>query len=62
VVGVAAYRPRVPNGVGVVAAVQGVALQGRGWPHRTGSDGDGAPAVLTSRFDPVESREGGSRV
>jgi hypothetical protein len=48
--------------VPVVVAVPGVALQGRGWPHRTDSDGDGAPAGLTSRFDPVESREKGSRV
>jgi hypothetical protein len=32
----------------------GVALQGRGWPHRTDSDGDGAPTGLTSQFDPVE--------
>jgi hypothetical protein len=55
-------RPRVLNGVGVVAAVHGVALQGRGWPHRTDSDGDGAPASLTSRSDPAESREEGSRV
>jgi hypothetical protein len=36
-----------------------VAQQGRGWPH---SDGDGAPAGLTSLFDPAESREEGSRV
>jgi hypothetical protein len=62
VAGVAASRPRVLNSVGVVAAVHGVALQGRGWPHRTDSDGDGAPAGLTSRFDPTESREEGSRV
>jgi hypothetical protein len=55
-------RPRVLNSVKVVVAVPGVALQGRGWPHRTDSDGDGAPAGLTSRFDPVESREKGSRV
>jgi hypothetical protein len=59
---VAASRPRVPNGVGVVAAVHDVALQGRGWLHRTDSDGDGAPAGLTSRSDPAESREEGSRV
>jgi hypothetical protein len=39
-----------------------VAQQGRGWPHKIDNDGDGAPAGLTSRFDPVESREGGSRV
>jgi hypothetical protein len=50
------------NSVGVVAAVHGVALQGRGWPHRTDSAGDGAPAGLTSRSDPAESREEGSRV
>jgi hypothetical protein len=62
VAGVAASRPRVPDSVGVVVVVHGVALQGRGWPHRTDSDGDGAPASLTSRFDPVESREEGSRV
>jgi hypothetical protein len=59
---VAASRPHVLNSVGVVAAVHGVALQGWGWPHRTDSDGDGAPAGLTSRFDPAESREEGSRV
>jgi hypothetical protein len=50
-VGVAASRPRVPNSVGVVATVHGVALQGRGWPHRTDSDGDGAPAGLTEGSD-----------
>jgi hypothetical protein len=61
-VGVAASRPRVLNGAGVAVAVPGVALQGWGWPHRTDSDGDGAPAGLTSRFDPAESREKGSRV
>jgi hypothetical protein len=54
VAGVAASRPRVPNSVGVVAAMHGVALQGRGWPHRTDSDGDGAPAALMSRSDPAE--------
>jgi hypothetical protein len=59
---VAASRPRILNNVGVVAAVHGVALQGRGWPHKTDSDRDGAPAGLTSRFDPAESREEGSRV
>jgi hypothetical protein len=53
---------RVLNSIGAVVAVRGVAQQGRGWPHRTDSDGDGAPAGLTSRFDPVESREEGSRV
>jgi hypothetical protein len=42
--------------------VPGVALQGRGWPHRIDSDGDGAPAGLTSRFDPAEQRKEGSRV
>jgi hypothetical protein len=52
----------VLNSVGVVAVVHDVALQGRGWPHRTDSDGDGAPTSLTSRFDPAESREEGSRV
>jgi hypothetical protein len=62
VAGVAASRPRAPNSVGVVVAVHGVALQERGWPHRTDSDGDGAPAGLTSRIDPAESREEGSRV
>jgi hypothetical protein len=39
VAGVAASRPRVPNCAGVVAAVRGVAQQGRGWPHRVDSDG-----------------------
>jgi hypothetical protein len=58
----AASRPLVLNSVGVGAAVHGVALQGRGWPHRTDNDGDGAPAGLTSWFDPAESREEGSRV
>jgi hypothetical protein len=51
---VAASRPRVINSVGVVVAVLGVTLQGRGWPHRTDSDGDGAPAGLTSQLDPAE--------
>jgi hypothetical protein len=55
-------RPGVLNSAGVVVAVSGVALQGWGWPHRTDNDGDGAPAGLTSRFDPAESREKGSRV
>jgi hypothetical protein len=55
-------RPRVFNSAGVVVAVPGVALQGRGWPHRTDGDGDGAPAGLTSWFDPAESREKGLRV
>jgi hypothetical protein len=59
---VAASRPRVPNSVDVVVAVRGVAQQGRGWPHRIDSDGDGAPAGLTSWFGPAESREEGSRV
>jgi hypothetical protein len=36
--------PRVLNSVGVVVAVRGVAQQGRGWPHRVDSEGDGAPA------------------
>jgi hypothetical protein len=62
VAGVAASRPRVLNSVGAVVAVRGVAQQGRGWPRRIDSDGDGAPAGLTSRFDPAESREEGSRV
>jgi hypothetical protein len=57
-----ASHPRVLNSVGVVVAVRGVAQQGQGWPYRTDSDGDGAPAGQTSRFDPVESREEGSRV
>jgi hypothetical protein len=47
---------------GVVAAVPGVVLQARGRPHRTNSGGDGAPAGLTSRFDPADSRGKGSRV
>jgi hypothetical protein len=50
----AASHPRMLNSVGVVVAVRGVAQQGRGWPHRTDSDGDGTPAGLTSRFDPAE--------
>jgi hypothetical protein len=54
VAGVAASRPGLPNSVRVVVAVPGVELQGRGWLHRTDSDGDGAPAGLTSRFDPAE--------
>jgi hypothetical protein len=62
VAGVAASRPRVLNSVGVVAAVHDMVLQGRGWPHKTDSDGDGGLAGLTSRSDPVESREEGSRV
>jgi hypothetical protein len=62
VAGVAASRPRVLNSIGVVAAVHSMALQGRGRPHRTDGDGDGAPDVLTSRSDPAESREEGSRV
>jgi hypothetical protein len=49
-----APRPCIPNSVRVVVAGHGVALQGRGWLHRTDSDGDGAPAGLTSRFDPAE--------
>jgi hypothetical protein len=51
---VAASHPRVPNNVRVVVAVHGVVQQGRGWPHRIDSDGDGAPAGLTSWFDPAE--------
>jgi hypothetical protein len=62
VAGVAASRPRVLNSVRAVVAVRGVAQQGRGWPHRINSDGDGAPAGLTSRFDPAESGEEGSKV
>jgi hypothetical protein len=62
VAGVAASRSRVPNSAGVVVAVPGVVLQARGRPHRTNSDGDGAPAGLTSWFDPADSREKGSRV
>jgi hypothetical protein len=50
----AASRPRALNSVGVVVVVRGVALQGRGWLHRTDSDGDGAPTSLTSRLDPAE--------
>jgi hypothetical protein len=61
-VGVAASLPRVPNSAGVVAAVPGVVLQARGRPHRTNSGGDGAPAGLTSRFVPADSRGKGSRV
>jgi hypothetical protein len=56
------FRPHVLNSAGVVVAVPSVALQGREWPHRADSDGDGAPAGLTSWFDPAESREKGSRV
>jgi hypothetical protein len=52
---VVAFRPGVPNSAEVVAAVRGVAQQGRGWPHRADNDGGGAPAGLTSWFDPVES-------
>jgi hypothetical protein len=59
---VAASRPHGQNSVEVVVAVRGVAQQGRGWPHRIDSDGDGTPAGLTSRFDPAESQEEGSRV
>jgi hypothetical protein len=51
---VAASRPRVLNNIGVVVAVRGVAQQGRGWPHKSDNDGDGAPAGLTSRFDLAE--------
>jgi hypothetical protein len=52
----------VLNSVGVVVAVRGVVLQGRGWPHRIDNDGDGAPTGLTSLFDPAEPREEGSGV
>jgi hypothetical protein len=62
VAGVAASRPRVPNSAGVVVAVPGVALQGRGRLHRTNSGGDGAPAGLTSWFDPANSQGKDSRV
>jgi hypothetical protein len=62
VAGVAASHPRVLNSVGVVAAVHGMMLQGRGWAHRTDSDRDGTSTGLTSRSDPAESREEGSRV
>jgi hypothetical protein len=48
-------RPRVLNSVGVFVVVHSVALQGQGWAHRTDSEGDGAPAGLTSRLDPAES-------
>jgi hypothetical protein len=54
VAGVAASCPCVLNSIGVVVVVHGVAQQGRGWPHSTDSDGDGAPAGLTSLFDPAE--------
>jgi hypothetical protein len=53
---------RVLNSAGVVVAVPGVVLQRRGRSHRTNSDGDGAPAGLTSWFDPADSRGKGSRV
>jgi hypothetical protein len=59
---VAASRPRVFNSVRAVVAVRGVAQQGRGWAHKIDSDWDGAPTGQTSRFDPAESREEGSRV
>jgi hypothetical protein len=62
VAGVAASRPRVPNSAGVVVAVPGLALQGRGRPQRTNSGGDGAPAGPTSWFDPIDSQGKGSRV
>jgi hypothetical protein len=58
----AASRPRVLNNAGVVVVVPGVALQGRGRPHKTNSGGDGAPAGLMSWFDPADSRGKGSRV
>jgi hypothetical protein len=59
---VAAFRPHVLNSVGVVVVVRGMAQQGQGWPHRIDSDANGAPAGLTSWFDPAGSREEGSRV
>jgi hypothetical protein len=49
----AAPRPVCSNSAGVVAAVRGVALQGRGWPHRVDSDGDDCSHGLTSWLDPV---------
>jgi hypothetical protein len=54
--------PASPHSARVVVALCDTALQGRGWPHRTDSDGDGAPADLTSRLDPAEQRKEGSRV
>jgi hypothetical protein len=62
VAGVAASRPRVLNSVGVVVAVPGVVPRGRGRPHRSNSGGDGAPAGLTSWFDPADSRGKSLRV
>jgi hypothetical protein len=62
VAGVAASRPRFLNNTRVVVAVPGVALLGRGRPHRTNCGGDGAPAGLTSWFNPADSRGKGSRV
>jgi hypothetical protein len=53
--------PASPHSARVVVAVRGVALQGQGWLHRTNSDGDGAPAGLSSWFDPAEQRREGSR-
>jgi hypothetical protein len=43
------------NSAGVVAAVPGVALQGQGRLNRSNSGRDGAPAGLTSWFDPADS-------
>jgi hypothetical protein len=54
--------PASPHSARVVVAVRGTVLQGRGWAHRTDSDGDGTPADLTSRFDPAEQRKEGLRV
>jgi hypothetical protein len=54
--------PASPHSARVVVAVRGTVLQGRGWVHRTDSGGDGAPADLTSRFEPAEQRKEGSRV
>jgi hypothetical protein len=54
--------PACPTVPGVVVVVPGVALRAWGRPHRTNSGGDGAPAGLTSWFDPTDSREKGSRV
>jgi hypothetical protein len=49
--------PSSPHSARVVVAVRGTALQGRGWAHRTDSDGDGAPADLTSRFEPQSNEK-----
>jgi hypothetical protein len=54
--------PASPHSARVVVAVRSTVLQGQGWPHRTDSDGDGAPADLTSWLDPAKQRKEGSRV